>query len=46
MLPFRFLGISMLRDMAAAEDVVTRLETDIELDWFSSAAMSSATQET
>lgn len=45
-LPFRFRGISMFRDMPAAEDVVTRLETDIELHWFSSSSTSSVRDET
>lgn len=41
MLPLRFRGISMLRDMPVAEDGVIR--PDIELHWFSSASKPSET---
>lgn len=43
MLPLRFLGISMLNDMPAAEDGVIRPGKDIELHWFSSTSTSSET---
>lgn len=43
MLPLRFRGISMLKDMPAAEDGIIRLGKDIELHWFSSTSTSSET---
>lgn len=46
MLPLRFRGISMLKDMPAAEDGVIRLVRDIELHWFSSTSTSSETHKT
>lgn len=43
MLPLRFRGISMLRDMPVAEDGVIRPVMDIELHWFSSTSKPSET---
>lgn len=46
MLPLRFRGISMLKDMLRADDWVIRLLKDIELQSFSSTSTSSETHKT